>query len=99
MQDRHLCCSPTFFLAPQCLPTFLILESPPVWILSSGGYTPRRVGSQILVLRFPHFLLAPTQYYEGLEKSTDVCDPTAGKVNWGGPKSYRPISSSGLRGC
>jgi len=28
MQDRYLCCPPTFFLAPQCPPTLFILESP-----------------------------------------------------------------------
>jgi len=40
-----------------------------------GVYTPRRVGSQISVLRLPHFLHAPTQISKDLEKITDSCDP------------------------
>ena len=40
-----------------------------------GVYTPSRVGSQILVLRFPHFLHAPTQNHQDMEKSTNNCDP------------------------
>jgi len=40
-------------------------------------YAPRLVGSQILVLRLPHFLHAPTQNSKDLEKSTrpDSCNP------------------------
>ena len=40
-----------------------------------GVYTPRRVGSQICVLRRLHFLHAPTQNSKDLEKSTNNCDP------------------------
>jgi len=40
-----------------------------------GVYTPRRVGSQILVLRLLHFLHAPNQNSKDLEKSTRSCDP------------------------
>ena len=40
-----------------------------------GVYTPRRVGSQILVLRFPQFPHAPTQNSKDLEKSTCSCVP------------------------
>ena len=40
-----------------------------------GVYTPRRVGSQILVLRLPQFLHAPTQNSKDVEKSTSSCDP------------------------
>ena len=38
------------------------------------------IGSQILVLRFPHFLHEPTQNSNDLEKSTNRSDPNAGKV-------------------
>jgi len=41
----------------------------------SEVYTPRRVGSQILVLQLPHFLQAPTQNFKDLEKSTNSCNP------------------------
>jgi len=37
-------------------------------------YTPRRVGSQILVLQLSYFLHAPTQNSKDLEKSTGSCD-------------------------
>ena len=40
-----------------------------------GVYTPRRVGSQMLVLRLPQFLHAPTQNSKDLEKSTSSCYP------------------------
>ena len=50
-----------------------------------GVHTPRRVGSQILVLRLPQFLHAPTQNSKDLEKSTNSCDPSARKAT-GGPK-------------
>ena len=40
-----------------------------------GVHTSRRVGSQILVLRLPQFLHAPTQNFKYLEKSTSSCDP------------------------
>ena len=40
-----------------------------------GVYTPCRVDSQILVLRLPQFLHAPTQNSKDLEKSTSSCDP------------------------
>ena len=40
-------------------------------------YTPRRVGSQILVLRLPQFLHASTQNSKDLEKSTSSCNPQA----------------------
>jgi len=40
-----------------------------------GVYTPLRVDSKILVLRLPHFLHAPTQNSQDLEKSTNSCDP------------------------
>ena len=56
-------------------------------------YTPRRVGYQILVLRLPHFLHAPTQNSKDLEKSTKSCDPIPKPEKpLGDPKSYRPIS-------
>jgi len=42
-------------------------------------YTPRRVGSQILVLRLLHFLSPPTQNSKDLENSTNSCHPKAGK--------------------
>jgi len=44
-------------------------------------HTPRRVGSQILVLRLPQFIHAPTLNSTDLEKS---CDPLARKAI-GGP--------------
>ena len=50
----------------------------------------RRVGSEILVLRLPQFLHAPTQNSKDLEKSTNSCDPYAEKP-LGDPKSCRPI--------
>ena len=40
-----------------------------------GVYTPRRVGSQILVLRLPQFMHALTQNFKDLKKSTSSCDP------------------------
>jgi len=33
-----------------------------------GAYTPCQVGSEILVLRFPHFLRAPAQYPQDMEE-------------------------------
>jgi len=39
-----------------------------------GVYTPRWVGSQILVLRLRQFLHAPTQNSKDLEKNTSICD-------------------------
>jgi len=50
-----------------------------------GVYTPRQVGSQILVLRLPQFLHAPTQNSKDLEKNTSSCDPKAREAI-GGPK-------------
>jgi len=44
-------------------------------IFLTGVYTPRRVGSQMLVLRFLHFLHASTQNSKDLERSTNSCDP------------------------
>ena len=38
-------------------------------------HTIHRIGSQILVLRLPQFLHAPTQNSKDLEKSTNGCDP------------------------
>ena len=63
-----------------------------VWNLP-GVYTPRRVGSQILLLRFPHFLLASTQNSKDLEKSTNSCDLSA-RTAIGGPKELSPYISS-----
>jgi len=40
-----------------------------------GVYTLRRVGFQILVVRLPQFLHAPTQNSKDLERSTSSCDP------------------------
>jgi len=40
-----------------------------------GVYSRHRVGSQILVLRFPHFLHTPNQNPQDLEKSTNSSDP------------------------
>ena len=45
-----------------------------------GVYTPRRVGSQIFVLRFLHFLHASTQNSKDLEKRTNSCTLKAGKA-------------------
>ena len=42
---------------------------------SSQSYAPRQVGSQILVLQFPHFQHAPIQNSKDLEKGTNSCDP------------------------
>jgi len=39
-----------------------------------GVYIPHRIGSQILVLCFPHFVHAPTQNSKDLQKSTNSCD-------------------------
>jgi len=58
-----------------------------------GVYTPRRVGSQILLLQFPHFLLVPTQNSKDMEKSTNSCDPNAWKTIRG-PKELSPHISS-----
>jgi len=55
-------------------------------------YTLRRVGSQILVLRFLQFLLA-TQNSKDLEKSTNCCDPKSRKAI-GGPKELSPHTPS-----
>jgi len=45
MQDRYLCCPPTFSLAQQCPPHFFILESPllkpKVTPLPGGSVEPR----------------------------------------------------------
>jgi len=66
-------------------------QVPEAWKVSGFGlhlpgvYTPRRVGSQILVLQLPCFLHGPTQNSKDLEKSTSSCDPKAGKTT-GGPK-------------
>jgi len=65
-QIRRACCCP---------------QTPEARKISGSGfhlpvvYTPRRVSPQILVLRFPHFLLAPTQNSKDLEKSTNSCGP------------------------
>jgi len=44
-------------------------------------------------MRFPHFLLAPTQNFKDLVKSTNSCDPKAGKAIVG-PKQLSPYISS-----
>ena len=56
-----------------------------VWIL------PRPVGSQILVLRFPHFLHAPTQNSKDRGRSLIVAIPKT-ENPLGNPKRYRSIS-------
>ena len=56
-------------------------------------YTPHRVGSQILVLRLPHFLHAPTQNSNDLEKWTNSCDPKA-RTTTGGRKELPSNRSS-----
>ena len=56
-----------------------------------GVYTPRRISSQILVMRFLHFLHAPTQNSQDLEKSSSSCDSKANMPFWG-PKIHRRIS-------
>jgi len=55
-------------------------------------YTPRRAGSQILALRLPYFLHAPTQKSKDLEKSANSFNPKAGKAI-GKPKELLPYIS------
>jgi len=56
-----------------------------------GVYTPRRVGSQILVLRHPPFLHAPTQNSKIWRRALVVAIPKPDEP-LGDPKSYRPVS-------
>jgi len=56
-----------------------------------GVYTSRRVSSQILVMRSPHFLHAPTQNPQDWRRELIVAI-TKPEKPLGGPKSYRPIS-------
>jgi len=58
-----------------------------------GMHTPSRVGSQIVVLKFPHFLHSPTQNSKDLEKTTNSYDPKACKAT-GGPKELPPYISA-----
>jgi len=46
-------------------------------------YTPCQVGSQILVLRLPQLLHAPTQNSKDLAKSTSSCDSLCQRSHWG----------------
>jgi len=53
-----------------------------IWILFQE-FIAHWAASQILVLRFPHFLHAPNPKPQDLEKSTNSCDPYAGKISRG----------------
>ena len=66
LQARRVCCCPQ---APEARKVSVIGFHLP------GVYTPRRVGSQILVLWLPQFLHVPTPNPKDLEKSTSSCDP------------------------
>ena len=86
------CC---FFVFSLIFPT-LLLKIFQIWYFYLAtlrtGRT-RRLGSQILVVRFPRFLHAPTQNSKGLEKSTStvVAIPKPEK-SLGDPETYLPIS-------
>ena len=61
-----------------------------------GVYTPRRVGSQLLVLWVPHFLHAPTQNSKVWRRAFIIAIPKSEKPLASekplDPKTYRPIS-------
>ena len=59
----------------------------------AGVYTPRHVGSQILVLQLPHFLHAQIQNPKDLDKSTNSCEPLARKAT-AGPNELPPHISA-----
>jgi len=66
------------------------ISTPGIGLHLPGVHTPRRVGSQILVLRLPQFLHAPTQNSKIWRRARIVAISKPEKP-LGDPNSYRPI--------